>query len=848
MSPTLLDELKLEEEYNMTAMEHYKQAVTNQVIDGETTRTTVGRTMTNHLFKSLFDNNNLFISEIIKPKRGVKPSYYNIAKHLIEIYGEDKRRDLLSLITLATITTAINCTVAALHRPLRASLSYVSKHVALKIMDEANIEYFMNTHDKELRNQMEQGLSNRKSDYYRRYFAVYLMQRNNFKPPRFPMQDLICLGGKLVDILIHSNDFFEYQNVTDEQGLTLTVLAPTQALIDTWNTNMNFMLQYIHSNCPMIIEPDPWLDFDNGGYYGSLRPFNKLLRIHAFRSKDKYTRDYLEKLNQVDISLVLKAVNAIQATPWHVDTKVLDVAQKIVKLGGGRAGIPQMEPTPMPTRLENPTTEELKAQKKKMIQIHKWEISRKGRALRCLGTLKTAERFKNYDNIYFPCNMDFRGRVYPIPSFSFQSDDLNKGLLQMSNVPPVLSEETMDWFLIAGANFAGIDKVSFDDRIKWIKDNESNILDTAEDPIGMLDYWENLDCPFEFLQFCFEYKRWKDYVKENGSSIGFKTGMPIAFDGSCSGIQHYSAMLRDPVGAKAVNLEPSDKPSDIYGLVANEVNKYLDEDAEHGDPDFYDEECHKQKIGTKTMAQLWKTYGVTRKVTKRSVMTLAYGSKEYGFKFQILEDTINPHMNNGVFTPDNAYALASYMAKLIWKGVHKVVTAAVDGMKWLQKVAGIICKDGQVVSWTTPMGLPIQQTYLSTKVEVYRMRISKTERRFYVPESTNEISIRKQKQGIAPNFIHSMDASHLQFSVMTAHKKGIKHFSMIHDSYGTTLADAGKLYKIIRECFVQMYTEHDVLHEFAEEVYIYTNEDLPCPPQKGDFDIDHVLYSKYAFH
>ena len=68
------------------------------------------------------------------------------------------------------------------------------------------------------------------------------------------------------------------------------------------------------------------------------------------------------------------------------------------------------------------------------------------------------------------------------------------------------------------------------------------------------------------------------------------------------------------------------------------------------------------------------------------------------------------------------------------------------------------------------------------------------------------------------------------------------------DSYGTTVADAGVLFKTVRECFVKMYTEHDVLKEFAEEVSHLTEKDLPDLPSKGSFDIKEVLSSLYAFH
>lgn len=313
-------------------------------------------------------------------------------------------------------------------------------------------------------------------------------------------------------------------------------------------------------------------------------------------------------------------------------------------------------------------------------------------------------------------------------------------------------------------------------------------------------------------------------------------------------VQHFSAILRDPIGAEAVNLKPSDKPQDIYGRVAVLVKAVCEEDARHGTVDEWDEKKKATKYGTKTLAQWWLSYGINRKVTKRCVMTLAYGSKQFGFRNQILEDTIRPHIDEGVWTRENSNQAAGYMAKLIWNAVGKVVVKAVEGMKWLQSVAKIVCNNEQVVTWTTPMGLLVQQTYLTYKVDTVMIRYAQTRKRVYTPKSTGEINRVKQANAIAPNFIHSMDASHLQMTVCEAKRTGINHFAMIHDSYGTTVADAERLFHTVRECFVKMYTKHDVLAEFAEEMKLLTNEELPELPTKGDFEIENVLKSLYAFH
>lgn len=61
--------------------------------------------------------------------------------------------------------------------------------------------------------------------------------------------------------------------------------------------------------------------------------------------------------------------------------------------------------------------------------------------------------------------------------------------------------------------------------------------------------------------------------------------LPVALDGSCSGIQHFSAMLRDEIGGNAVNLIPAELPQDVYGMVAKKVIEQAQADAASGTED-----------------------------------------------------------------------------------------------------------------------------------------------------------------------------------------------------------------------------------------------------------------------
>lgn len=876
---TLDDELKLENEYRNMAMEKLKDALKYKEDTGDATHTSMGSGLINHLYSNLATNMKAWVENMLAPKRGVKPMYYHLLKYASAQYEDEDT--FISILCLSLLSNAINQAALGgsenIQKNDKSALSNVGSEIGTQIRQEVRLQEFLNylqgeDYQKYINSTLFQdwlkannkklfeftnipiglsrGLKTRNSDYYRRYYVQQIEKKVidaeiPWKPKKFGKDAWMTLGGKLVEILLASSDLFELKSV----GHHLDEIHATQKFMEIWQTNEDYAVLHAYTTCPTIIPPKDWTDIHEGGYHGDLAVFNNAIRLYRYRDGGYYYNKYFKKLNSADLSKPFKALNAIQKTPWKIDKKVLEVAHEIVKMGGDRAGLPRTEPYKGLPRLANPTPEELKEHKHKAFLMYKKEASRKGKLIRVLANIKTAERFKDYERIYFPCNMDFRGRIYPIPSFSFQGDDLNKGLIQFADAPKVTDKVAEHWFLIAGAEFAGIDKVSFTDEIKWVKENEKNILDTAEDPIGMLDWWGNLDAPFEFLQFCFEYRKMVDYkASHDGSIVGWSTGVPIAFDGTCSGLQHFSAILRDPVGAEAVNLKPSDKPQDIYGRVADVVNQVLKHDSEHGTADEWDEDKNRPKYGTKTLAQLWLNYGVNRKVTKRSVMTLAYGSKEYGFKEQVFTDTVEPHLDEGVFTEDNARPCAAYMAKIIWGAVGKVVVKAVEGMKWLQKVTRMICKNENVVQWTTPMGLIIHQPYLTTKSRCYRLRFAQTQKRIYVPYTLGDVDSTHQANSIAPNFIHSMDASHLQLTVCTAKDQGINHFAMIHDSYGTTLEDAGQMFKTVRECFVKLYTEHDVLKEFAEEVSHLTEQEIPEPPSKGAFNINEVLSSLYAFH
>ena len=114
------------------------------------------------------------------------------------------------------------------------------------------------------------------------------------------------------------------------------------------------------------------------------------------------------------------------------------------------------------------------------------------------------------------------------------------------------------------------------------------------------------------------------------------------------------------------------------------------------------------------------------------------------------------------------------------------------------------------------------------------------------------INKKKSINGIAPNFVHACDAAHLMRVVIRAASEGIKNLATVHDSFGCLAPRANRSRQIIREEFVRMYEEHDVLAEILEQARNDLSKQqnkkaLPKLPPYGLLDIKEVLKADYAF-
>lgn len=116
-----------------------------------------------------------------------------------------------------------------------------------------------------------------------------------------------------------------------------------------------------------------------------------------------------------------------------------------------------------------------------------------------------------------------------------------------------------------------------------------------------------------------------------------------------------------------------------------------------------------------------------------------------------------------------------------------------------------------------------------------------------IGQEAGKMDVQKNRLGIAPNFVHSMDACHLMKTCIQAVEYGVTDFAFIHDDYGTHACDTDTLHQSIREAFVDLYGGNDPLIDFK-----IFNEDnagvtLSDPPRQGALKLDQVIESDYFF-
>jgi DNA-directed RNA polymerase len=606
---------------------------------------------------------------------------------------------------------------------------------------------------------------------------------------------------------------------------------------------------YTTRHKPMVVPPNEWVGPNDGGY--------KLLKTEFMRAHGCQVQE--KALHEGDLSTVMDGLNVLGRVPWVINKSILETAQRCWNEGIVLGDIPSRTDFEVPPQPLRPDGADIDYQSKdgefakyrEALAKHR-RINQKNmdlRSLRCSTLLKLnqANQFKNFDKIYFPYNLDFRGRAYPVPPhLSNIGSDLCRGMLKFSESKP-LGPRGLYWLKVHLANLAGNDKITFDDRAAFTDNNMDKVRASVNDPFAGDRWWMGLDDPFQALATCQEIVK----AIDSGNPETYECSLPVHMDGSCNGLQHYAALGRDRVGGKAVNLCKYDKPQDVYSGVMEEVIRRVAEDAErvldfdHSNPEELTK-LQREALLSSRAAKL--TNGlIDRGVVKRTVMTSVYGVTYIGAKKQIMEKIEDKLAAKGYDVDEmdsEIYAACGYLARVTMDVMGDLFSGARQTMNWLATCARLIASQGQPVAWISPIGVPAVQPYRQKQPYTIVTLLQTV----VLLNNNSNLPIHKMRQASAfpPNYVHSLDSSHMLFTALEMDRRGLA-FSAVHDSFWTHPCDIDEMNAVLRDSFVDLYSR-PLLEELKKTWELqYPSLEFPDLPERGTLDLNEVKQAPYFF-
>ncbi|WP_419810781.1 DNA-directed RNA polymerase [Bacterioplanoides sp.] len=679
------------------------------------------------------------------------------------------------------------------------------------------------------------------SSYTRKKMRGLAMKILN-KDDRWTNDDHIKAGMALISVVIQHTRLWEvgYQKM---RAQNIPMLRPSLRLLHLIERTNDELSTRNSTFGAIPLPPRPWTSVSDGVFY-----FMEDYTAYGLELVRTRNRKHKELLNSDRESWKhIKAANILGQTALEINPFTHGLVKEIKEAGLSVGKIPQAEvnslpPNPFPSLKKEDMTEEQTAEfdlwRNECREIDIRNNSIIGRRLLFNRLLALADQYAEYpDGLYFGYSCDWRGRFYAVAdALSPQGSDTSKGLLRFRNAEPIATKEAADWLAIQGANCFGVDKVTFPERIQWVQEHTEQICNAAKDPWAET-FWMEADDPICFMAFADEWRRFTE------EGYGFMSQLPIQVDGSNNGLQHFSAMLRDEVGAAATNLvsELNTPPADIYQQVADKVIARLQLLSAEGDAD----------------AQDWLDFGVNRKTCKRPVMVVPYAGTINSCTSYIYEYIMEKYEAG---TPckwrmeiDRRKA-ANYLSPIVWEQIGHVVRAAREAMTYIRAVLKPLAQANIPAKWRTPSGWQCYQQYNKTTAKRVHTFLEGKMIMFNLSVEQDEIDVRKSGSATAANFVHSMDASALAMTVLSANDNGITDLLMIHDSYGCHASKMGGEYglaSLLRKEFVKMYSENDVLKDLRSLVIDEIGPDviteLPDLPLRGSFDLTAVENSPYFF-
>jgi len=624
------------------------------------------------------------------------------------------------------------------------------------------------------------------------------------------------LGSDLTEYIAEKSLLFKLDNIRNDDGTVNRILIPGEKL----NINLLNILTYESELLPMVNLPEKWcVDIKNLNVVElSLKENEQSIVISnygGFISNKNNKSSFIRKshknvgFSRLKNKDIINTINYLSSIKYSINNNVLNYIFKLL--------INNDE------RIYNFINLDLHPKTK---EIHKLTITKNMIELNLIQkhnskyysdktVLQTAFLFSKLTNenencIYFPHFIDWRGRLYTNTGyFSFQGGELARSLI-FFKIGMKLNNYGLEALKIYTANCFGLNKQSYNQRLKWVDLNLNHIRIIEPDLIFQANE------PLLFLACCFELKGY--YEDPNN----FISQLPIYLDATCNGLQHLSSMINDTNLAKYVNIIKSgrdDLPNDVYGFM---VTKVVDEIKEliQKNPEF-------AKLGY---------LKITRKFIKRGIMTIPYGVTVRGISEQLKSDHFQINKINGkrcyllnnkefniidtdIYLNDKEI---NQLAKIIHDILYKSFPNLTKLVDYLKNMNRFLKKLNLSPIWLSPSGVIIEQKYVENiKIALVSSILGNRKSITISTPNKNKINLKKQNEGIIPNIVHSLDASNIALLIkeLIENQNNINILT-IHDCFATNGNNVELMILQVKLAFLLLYSNNEFVklyHNFIME-------------------------------
>ena len=597
----------------------------------------------------------------------------------------------------------------------------------------------------------------------------------------------VKLGAWLLDCIIQSSGWFD-RVVRQEGRRKVQHITPTPEFIAIKDQVVKDSELFAPLTWPMLIEPNDWTNERQGGYI-----LNEVMRGHDLVRRGDPT--------SIQGEAPLAFLNKIQKVAFRLNPFIVDVSEELERRQrpvGKFRPIVHHELPPKPVDIAD-NYDSRKDYRRRAAEVMNRNAQEFKRSCRTRMTLEAVQRFKHIQRFWIPWSFDYRGRAYPIPAFLTPQDtDWGKSLLRFAD-ESFMTPEAEGWLSFMCATSYGLDKATMAERLEWTAHNHELIQRVATDPLGTVHEWEVASEPWQFLASCEEF-----YHCVIAANRNF-TGLMVATDATCSGLQVLSGLCRCKSTAEMVNVIPSSKPQDAYKVVAEAATPNCPASIrEHMD----------------------------RKVTKRTCLTIPYNAKPYSNRSYIREALKEKGVEVSKEELTQTVAAVRTAMEEIFPGPMRV-------MRWIEEeVANAIKRGADKLHWTTPSGFVVNQKLMKKEVVRIELQLLGECKLSVATGDTDKVDINHHKNATSPNLIHSLDASLLHLSTLRFDAP----IALIHDSVLCRATDMSVLSTLVRETYMHLFAEHDYLRDFAQQIGAETE-----PPIIGDLEPASVIESTYFF-